>query len=135
MEGEGKRMSEGSSAALFVMVVFLVSYFVTGAIRRWFERRSTGFAEEYMSRFVFPIVDKARDHGITQAELNEMWAEALKLSDAYRPPGGIFRELVEHRIADAACPDCDGDGGWHCLDDIDDDDWVECGRCEGTGRA
>jgi hypothetical protein len=33
------------------------------------------------------------------------------------------------------CPVCDGDGGWYCQDDIDDsDDWVECDRCEGTGR-
>jgi hypothetical protein len=124
-------MSEGSSALLFMMVIYVVSFFVAGWLRRWCERRTTGFAEEYMSRFVFPIVDEARDHGITQEELNEMWAEAMKHADAYRPPGGIFRSLVERRIAQLSeesifCPTCGGDG-------LDADGLGTCADCEGKG--
>lgn len=35
------------------------------------------------------------------------------------------------------CPDCDGGGGWIEHDDEDTNwggTWVECERCEGTGR-
>jgi hypothetical protein len=92
-------VSVGTIAAALFLAMFITTLLLIRAIRRRYGRVDGTWADEYMSRFVFPIVDKARDHGVTQEELDEMWSEAMKQADAYRPPGGIFRDMVEHRIA------------------------------------
>jgi hypothetical protein len=45
----------------------------------------------------------------------------------------------EETHTSTVCPDCDGEGGYHddgdCYDDKDEEEWIECDTCDGTGEV
>jgi len=44
----------------------------------------------------------------------------------------LFKTIL---VDDTACPDCDGNGGWHTDPWEDDGEWEDCERCDGTGEV
>lgn len=62
------------------------------AINRWFHPTWQG---EYFKRFIVPQIHRARDAGIPQPELDNMWSEALKRGTSEWPPGLILRDLID----------------------------------------
>jgi len=46
----------------------------------------------------------------------------------------LFETII---VDDTRCPDCDGAGGWYgeWNDEIEDDEWEDCERCNGTGKV
>jgi hypothetical protein len=45
----------------------------------------------------------------------------------------LFKTIL---VDDTTCPDCDGNGGWYgeWNDEMEDDEWEDCERCDGTGE-
>ncbi len=45
----------------------------------------------------------------------------------------------EETYTSTVCPDCDGEGGYYddgdCYDDEDEEEWIECDTCDGTGEV
>ena len=56
---------------------------------------------------------------------------------------GAEIEYADDFADEDSCPDCDGEGGYHdcgddtccCADPWDEDGWIVCDHCGGTGVA
>lgn len=62
--------------------------------------------DDYMRRHIWPQIDRARAAGIAPARLDELWHQALDMTDfdAQRFPGACLRDLIDAELDTPPAP-------------------------------